>query len=261
MGLTRVASLALATLLSACAHAPEPPEIYVLMGQSNMSGRGVLAEAPAGYGAPDPRIRLYGNDGQWRDAVDPLDSAVGQVDPVSADVTIAAVGPARSFADALLAKRPTRRIVLVPCAKGGSSIGQWAPSAARSTLYGSCLARVREAAPAGRLAGLLWYQGEADAEDPARAAAWAASFTRVIDSFRADLGAPDVRVLVVGLSDMPTSGPFAGRYPAWSVIQDAQRTVPGAIHVSAAGLPKNPDQLHLSTAGQIALGRRMADAW
>jgi hypothetical protein len=258
-------ALALAAVLSACAHSPsaEPAEIFVLMGQSNMSGRGVLAEAPPGYGAPDPGIRLYGNDGQWRPAVDPLDSAVGQVDPVSADVTIAAVGPARSFADALLARNPARRIVFVPCAKGGSSITQWAPSTDRSTLYGSCLARVREAAPAGRVAGLLWYQGEADAEDVARAAAWAADFTRVVQSFRTDIGAPDARVLVVGLSDMPTTGQYAGRYPAWTAVQDAQRTLPlaGAVHVTAMGLPKNSDQLHLSTAGQIALGRRMADAW
>jgi hypothetical protein len=254
-----------AAFLAGCSHWPGPndrPEIFVLMGQSNMSGRGVLAEAPADDQAPDARIMLYGNDGVWKPAMEPVDSAAGQVDQVSADL-IAAVGPALGFAKSLVERSPGRRLILVPCAKGGSSLDQWAPSQARTTLYGSCLARVREAAPAGRLAGLLWYQGETDAEDPGHAAAWAGKFTRVVQSFRADIGSADLRVMVVGLADPPLTGSFAGRYPGWTTVQAAQRSLalPNHVHVSAAGLAKNSDGLHLSTAGQLALARRMAEAW
>jgi hypothetical protein len=252
-----------AVVMAACTHPalPPPPEIYVLMGQSNMSGRGVVAEAPADLRTPDPRIRLYGNDGVWKPAVEPVDAFEGQIDAVSTDL-IAAVGPALAFAKGLIEKEP-RQVILVPCAKGGSAIGQWARSTDRATLYGSCLARVREAAPEGRLAGLLWYQGETDAESAARAEAWSSRFVKVVESFRADIGAPALSVLVVGLGDPPVAGQYAGRFPAWSVVQRAQANLPlsNHIHVSAAGLPMNPDQLHLSTAGQIALGRRMAAAW
>lgn len=255
---------AAAIALIGCAHAAgsgPTPEIYVLMGQSNMSGRGVVADAPLELRTPDPRIMLYGNDGVWKPAVEPVDAYEGQIDAVSTDL-IAAVGPALAFARAL-AGESERRIILVPCAKGGSAIGQWTPSTDRATLYGSCLARVSEAAPRGRLAGLLWYQGETDAERPDRAAAWASNFTQVVQAFRADIGAPDLKVLVVGLGDRPLTGPYAGRFGSWAVVQGAQASLalPNHVHVSAAGLPMNEDQLHLSTAGQIALGRRMAEAW
>jgi hypothetical protein len=214
------------------------------------------------YRLPDPRILVYGNDGVWRPAVEPIDSAAGQIDPVSAD-PMAGVGPAVAFARRLVEQQPRRRVILVPCAKGGTSIDVWARADARTTLYGSCLARVRETAARGRLAGLLWYQGESDARDATSAGSWSAKFTRVVEDFRSDLRDPDLRVLVVGLADPPLTGVNASRFPAWRAVQDAQRDLrlPNSVHVSAAQLPMKADQLHLTTAGQIALGQRMADAW
>ena len=141
--------------LGACAH-PSPraetaPQTYVLAGQSNMSGRGLASELTEAERTIDPGIRLYGNDGQWRVAAEPLDSAEGQIDAVSED-RIAAVGPGLFFARALRAGAG-EAIALVPCAKGGSSIGRWKSGGGRDTLHGSCLARAGEA---GRIDGVLW---------------------------------------------------------------------------------------------------------
>ena len=176
--MTGVAALAVAaTLLAGAA-----PDVYVLAGQSNMSGRGAIAGLPAEDRVADPRIRLYGNDGQWRAALDPLDDGSGQVDAVSADKQ-AAVGPGLTFARALLHKRQ-RPIALVPCAKGGTAIGRWKPASDRTTLYGSCVARVREAG--GHLAGMLWYQGESDAEKPLiEAQGWTTAFQQMATGFAA----------------------------------------------------------------------------
>ena len=240
---------------------PGGRDIYLLMGQSNMAGRGVLADIPPGTLGPDPRIRLYGNDGVWRTAAEPIDSDIGQVDPVSGDKD-AGVEPGLAFAKAMVARDPARPIGLVPCAKGGSGITEWPRAAARDTLYGSCLARARAAMASGRIAGILWYQGETDAHDTALAIAWAARFTAMIRDFRADLGRPDLPLVVVGIGDQPMTGKYADRFPEWRIVQDAQAALrlPNQGYVAAAGLPRNPDDLHLTTAAQIRLGAALAGA-
>jgi hypothetical protein len=236
-------------------------DLYVLMGQSNMSGRGLLSDLQEAALASDPQIRVYGNDGIWREAFEPLDSAEGQVDEVSLD-RAAGVGPGLAFARTLRALRPARPVGLVPCAKGGTAIAEWMPSHDRSTLYGSCLARVREAQNQGRLAGILWYQGESDADSDVDATTWAARFETMITTFRADVGDPELALVVVGLGDRPLWGPYAHRFAAWETVQTAQAALRLAnqAFVPAAGLPRNEDQLHLSTAGQIALGDSLAKA-
>jgi len=237
----------------------DAPDVFVLAGQSNMSGRGLLTDLTDAERTPDPAIRLYGNDGRWHDAVDPLDDAAGQIDSVSADVQ-AAVGPGLFFARALRRSRP-RPIVLVPCAKGGSAIGQWAPGGARETLYGSCVARAREAG--GHLAGILWYQGETDAEHPRdTAVGWRDAFAGLMRAFRADLAAPHLPVVLVQIADAPGPPDGSTKYPSWGMIQQqqARRLIGCSTMVSATGLPLNEDQLHLTTAAQRVLGAKLAGA-
>ncbi|WP_347303488.1 sialate O-acetylesterase [Croceibacterium sp. TMG7-5b_MA50] len=239
--------------------ADEQPDIYILAGQSNMSGRGALDDLSAGERAVDPAIQLFGNDGQERPATEPLDDAAGQLDAVSAD-RMAAVGPGLFFARALhrLNDRP---ILLVPCAKGGSSMAEWRPADSRNTLYGSCLARVREAN--GRLAGVLWYQGETDADKPtAIAADWSRGFRELVARFRSDAANPTVPVVMVQLSDRPDAEANRTRFANWSLVQEQQGRVdlPCTSSVSARSLPRNADDLHLSTAGQRRLGDMLASA-
>lgn len=229
-------------------------DVYILAGQSNMSGRGDIADLTPAERAPDPRIRLYANDGRWRVATEPLDDATGQLDAVSADPR-AAVGPGLFFARAL-----DRPVVLVPCAKGGSAIAQWRPDTRTDTLYGSCLARARAAG--GRIAGVLWYQGETDARDTAAARRWSAAFADLARAFRRDLAAPRLPFAVVRLADAPARAEDTGRYPGWTIVQDAQARlrIDCVTVVRANGLPRLADDLHLTTAAHRVLGVRLADA-
>ncbi|KQN19487.1 hypothetical protein ASE86_13565 [Sphingomonas sp. Leaf33] len=249
----------LASLAAVAATPAVAQDVYILAGQSNMSGRGALAELTEDERAADPAIQLYGNDGQWRPARDPLDDATGQVDAVSAD-TKAAVGPGLFFARSLRA-RSRRPIVLVPCAKGGSTLAQWLPaSVGRDTLYGSCLARARAAG--GRIAGILWYQGESDTRDAAVARGWAIGFGTLVSAFRRDLAAPRLPVVFVRIADAPAGAGDAERYPAWRLVQSIQSRVriDCTAMVRTDGLPRLPDDLHLTTPAQRTLGPRVADA-
>jgi hypothetical protein len=242
------------------ASARTKPDVYILAGQSNMSGRGLLADLRPDETIADPGIMLYGNDGRWRPALDPLDDATGQIDEVSSDHALPAVGPGLTFARTLR-MREHRPVALVPCAKGGSSITLWKPDDGRSSLFGSCIARVREAG--GHLAGILWYQGESDAERPAaEAGEWPARFTEMIAAFRQRLGAPRLPVVFVRIGDRPDGDGDYSKFPNWPLIQSLQTDVhlPCAVMVSAGGLPRKEDHLHLTTEAQRTLGIRLAEA-
>lgn len=257
-GLVLAAALASAAL-AAPAFSASRPDVYLLTGQSNMSGRGLLEELTAEEKVADPTIRLYGNDETFRPALEPLDDAAGQIDGVSADVQ-AAVGPGLFFARATkgLHRRP---ILLVPCAKGGSSIDQWKPSLSRDSLYGSCLARAK--AVGGRVRGVLWYQGESDAARPASGEVWREAFERLAGHLRGDLAQPHLPIVIVQLADPPSPAISAPKtYPGWAAIQAVQAgTLPNCVAmVSAKGLAKKADDLHLTTASQRVLGGRLAEA-
>ncbi len=236
------------------------PDVYLLTGQSNMSGRGLVEELTPQERTADPAIQVYGNDERTRPALDPLDDATGQIDTVSSDAGLAAVGPGLFFARATRDLRP-RPILLVPCAKGGSSMAQWAPGGGRDTLYGSCLARAR--AVGGKPKGILWYQGETDAGQADSAQAWRASFETLVARFRADLGGKRLPIVIVQLADPPSPEVSSPKtYPSWAAIQAAQAgAMPKCVAmVSARGLPLKSDTLHLTTAGQRVLGERLAQA-
>lgn len=252
-------------LAAACASAspPSPPtQIFLLTGQSNMSGRGDLAELPPDWHTPNPRIRVLSNGGILRLAIEPIDSAGNQIDAVSADPS-AGVSPAFAFAKAVVEERPESSILLVPCAKGGTLIAAWASAKGRDTLYGSCLARAREAAELGTIAGVLWYQGESDTDSYELAGVWPRAFANIVSALRADLGKPDLPVLMVSIGDRPVNGRYAARFIAWHELQAAQSALlaPGVMVVPAAALDQNDDELHLSTIGALELGQRLADAW
>src|SRR6185436_14868221 len=119
--------------------------LFVLAGQSNMSGRGVSVPFPE-----TGRIFLFANDYHWKTARDPLDSADHQVDEISADA-LAGTGPGLSFATELAKTYPQKIIGLIPCAKGATTIFEWERRLGDDTLYGSCLKRMRAASTMGRV--------------------------------------------------------------------------------------------------------------
>lgn len=232
-------------------------DVYILAGQSNMSGRGRLDDLTDAERAPDPAILLYGNDGRLRVAAEPLDDATDQVDQVSAD-RLAAVGPGLFFAR-VIRQRHGRPVLLIPCAKGGSAIEEWQPSTSRATLYGSCTARIREAG--GRVAGVLWYQGETDSDRPAAVAeGWGQAFARLVAQLRADLRNPDLPITVVQISDRPDTAANRGRFAHWDVVQRQQGAVdlPCTVVVPTRALSRNADDLHLATDAQRIVGGLLA---
>jgi hypothetical protein len=237
--------------------------LFVLAGQSNMSGYGPLPDTQQVH----PRIYVFGNDYRWRPALEPLDSPEGQVDEVSVDrvAPSSGFGPGHSFALELADSVRELTIGLIPCAKGNSTIDDWKRSLSDRALYGSCLKRIRAASPAGSVAAILFFQGEADALDPGlnpdRVLApevYAERFSTVIEDLRWDLSLPTLPVVFAQIGSQGAPRAFSN----WELIQRQQRMVslPCSSMITTADLPIF-DGVHFTTESYRIIGRRFASAY
>lgn len=234
-------------------------QLFVLAGQSNMSGLGNLPAAQPTH----PHVFVFGNDYRWRIGVEPVDGEIGQVDEVSLDAQ-AGFGPGMAFALALTERFRGSAIGLIPCAKGASEITQWQRDLSDDALYGSCLKRVRAASTLGRPAGLLFFQGEADAVDPRkvpdRAPApteYAEKFASFVDDFRRDLGAMIPIVYAqIGTHAAPEY------FTQWDLVKQQQQSVAlrCAAMIKTEDLPLR-DAVHFTTSSYVVIGRRFAQAF
>lgn len=233
--------------------------LFILAGQSNMSGYAPVPDEQAG----DPRAFVFGNDYRWGLAEEPVDRSSGQVDPVSLDN--AGFGPSLAFALASLERQPDVPVGLIPCAKGASSIVQWQRNLSDQSLYGSCLKRARAASPMGYLAGMLVFQGEQDAvntvlfpnfiADPEN---WPQLFTSFVEDFRSDLNEPGLPVVYAQL------GPAAGEegFPNWEMVKQQQSavTLPNSAMIITDDLEYH-DGLHFTVESYQVIGLRFAEAY
>ena len=226
----------------------QPLSVFLLIGQSNMAGRGRLAEVPP---LRHPRVFMF-RDGAWRAAEEPL-----HTDKPS----MAGVGLGMSFAVELTDGDPAARIGLVACAMGGTALSQWMPGA---ELYVRAVATARQALTDGAvLRGILWHQGEGDTDQAELAQSYAARFHEFAAQLRADLGAERVPLVVGELGEF-----LAERTDDAQHFSEVNRqlgelaaTLPLCACVSAAGLQDHGDRLHFGAAAMREFGRRYAAAY
>lgn len=238
-GLCLVLSLGL--LPGALAQAsPENMQIFLLIGQSNMAGRGVVEAQDQ---TPHPRVFMLTKAMAWVPAVDPV-----HYDKPERIGT----GLGKTFGAVLAEADPAVTIGLVPAAFGGSALDEWTPGAPH---YLNAVARAKEAIKHGRLAGILWHQGEADSA-PDLAATYAVRFARMIAHLRADLDAQEVPVIVGETGRFRPDGAAIN-----AVLAGLPRFVPHCALASAEGLADKGDKLHFDSPAFRELGRRYAAAW
>ena len=226
--------------------APRDLQLFLLIGQSNMAGRGPI-EAQDKEAVPG--IFSLNKQMEWVPAIDPLHSDKPE---------IAAVGIGRTFAKVLLAGNPSASIGLIPCAFGGTSLEQWKRG---GPLYEDAVKRARFAMKSGRLRGILWHQGEADSGSAKLASSYRERWTEFITLLRRDLDAVDTPVLVGQLGEF--FGKKPGTEPNFAGVVNEQIAliplqVPHTGFVSSAGLTDKGDQVHFDTVSFREFGRRYA---
>jgi sialate O-acetylesterase len=238
-----------------------------------MEGVGDLADVIQ----PQPLVHSFDMSDHWGIASEPLHTLPGATDRVHwrrnekgepqqltgerlAQFTAArrkGAGLGLPFAVEML-RRSGVPIGLVPCAHGGTSMDQWDPALkdkGGDSLYGAMLRRFR--ATGGKVKGLLWYQGESDA-NPKAVGTFAAKFDRLVKSIRDDFGQPELPFYYVQIGRHVNTQNIA----EWNQIQEAQRnaeaTIPRTGVVAAVDLSLD-DGIHVSTPDLKRLGRRLAN--
>lgn len=222
-------------------------DLYLLIGQSNMAGRGKLTAANR---INADRVFKLDAQGKWQRAEE----------PIHFDKKSAGAGLSASFARAVADSDKDARIGLIPCAVGGTSIKRWVEG---GDLFTNAVARTRIALKSGRLKGILWHQGESDAT-PARAPKWGAKFESMVKSLRREFGevpiiAGELGAYLEGYRDKHGNG------LVWREINSQLHGLEGKISrfrvVSADGLMPNRDKLHFNTESLRIFGKRYAEAF
>jgi lysophospholipase L1-like esterase len=224
------------SIWSTAAQPPRTLEVVILVGQSNMEGRGDPGQLPKDIPAEPGQVWHY-NDG-WKPAVSSLS---GQ-----------SVGPALPLADHLLRISPERHVGILTCTNGGTEIGLWMPG---GELFEACVERIRAVRSRVKIMAVAYYQGESDAVSAEAVAAWPDQFERLKAALLAETGPVQFILVVLGNLARETH-PFLH----WAEMQAAQRSIKNVQHIEASDFPLGPDGLHLGTAGQVALGRALAEA-
>jgi hypothetical protein len=174
--------------------------IFILAGQSNMAGRGGVANNTiTGIAtwdgivppqcSPNPSILKLSANLTWVLAHDPLH------DDIDVNKTNG-IGPGMAFANHVLDKDPNFGIIgLVPCAIGGTKISEWE----RGTfLYKQMMRRVQASLQnGGTIQALLWYQGESDTERQEDAKSYKAKLDKFFLDVRDDLQSPMLPIIQV----------------------------------------------------------------
>ena len=240
-------------------------DVWIIAGQSNAEGYGRLADRAK----PQRMTRAFYMDDHWAVAEDPMHCLAESVDQVHVDLCggvrpprnkLTGVGPGVAFGQQM--HRTTGLPQgLIASAHGGTSMLQWDPAKradGSKSLYGATLRRI--AKNGGKIAGIVWYQGESEC-NPTDAALYVPRMQTLVASFRQDLGQSNLPFVCVQLSRFITSDTAAGA--AWQRVREEQRLLPEKIQhfatVPAIDLTLD-DIIHISGRDQQVLGRRLAQA-
>ena len=212
-----------------------------------MAGRGLIDEVPP---LADARVSMFRDD-SWLQAEEPLHTD---------KPNRAGVGLASGFALQLLQQAPDTHIGLVPCAVGGTPLSRWVPG---MDLYATAVEECKRALADGTLKGILWHQGESDANDTELAHSYSARFQDMVRGFRSELEVDQVPVIAGAL------GPFlaAEERPRPHVelinaqLRDLEGVLPAYGFAAAHGLTDLGDKVHFNAKALREFGVRYAQKY
>ena len=216
-------------------------DIYILIGQSNMAGRGEFKEGDL---HEIDNVLLFNNQNEFEVASNPLN----QYSSIRKSIDMQKMGLGYSFAKTLHGKLPKKKIGLVVNARGGSSIKEWEYG---SEYFSEVVKRARRAAQYGEVKGILWHQGESDQND---AKSYSKKFRRMVKHIRKSLRLKKTPVFIGEIGKWRDSSKDINK-----VFQHLASKNKDIYLISASGLTHKGDNTHFSRESQIELGKRYAN--
>lgn len=281
-------------MLQSCNQKGNEYRVYYLGGQSNMDGYGFVSELPAGLAGEMPGVMIYhGNTSADNTAVDGRGiwstlcpgHGVGFSSDGSNNSYSDRFGVELSFAEKIKELFPDEKIAIIKYSRGGTSIdtaaaggaGAWLPAYTGGNgvnQYDHFLATVKGALAAGDIdgdgkkdvlipSGILWMQGESDANNEYATSIYKENLAMLIDSIRNVFSAPDMPVAIGRISDSHndadslvwTWGDAVREAQAKYVAEDGK-----AALVTSTDSYGYSDPWHYNSEGYIDLGRKFAEA-
>jgi hypothetical protein len=216
--------------------------LYLLVGQSNMAGRGQIDSVSK---QNNPQILMLNKLGEWEPAVDPLHFD---------RPTIVGVGPGLNFAKEILGNNKKIKIVLIPCAVGGSPIKAWKAGEEflKDHPYDDAIKRAKIAMQYGVVKGIIWHQGESDS-NAEKSKLYLDNLKNLIADLRKDLNAADLPFVAGELGYYKENFKYIN-----TALQSLPTEVPNTGLATAEGLVHKGDGTHLDTPSARELGKRFA---
>ena len=228
-------------------------DVFLLIGQSNMAGRGYMIDGD--NEVIHKNVYILDTEGNVVPATNPLN----QYSSIRKEMSMQRISPAFGFAQKV-AKKTGRKILLVVNARGGTTISQWAKGETGDGFYEEAVRRTKQAMKYGDLKAILWHQGCGDAR---KTDVYMDKLSAFVSSLRTDLGA-DVPFIAGELGQWR---PIVADFNA--MIHTISENIPDSDWVSTKGCApivtkksngksdlKDP---HFDRKSQIVLGKRYAN--
>jgi len=238
-----------------CIHHLGVGDIYVVAGQSNASGTG---KGIADDG-PELGVHVFANDEKWKLAMHPLEDATATRHPATVTGVFHGSSPWLAFGRRIL-EHTGIPIGLIPTALGGSPLSMWVTDAGQPAhLFDNMMDMVRKAG--GRVAGVLWHQGESDTWAE-KVQSYPATFAKLVDLFRKHLG-PDTPIVTGQLNGyLCADGETEPLALYWTQMREMQRRIANDLpNVYLAVTIDGPfsDEIHNGSVANVMIGHRYAD--
>jgi len=223
--------------------------VFVLAGQSNMAGRGIVEPQDT---IVDPTIFAVNKEMKLEIAKEPLHFY---------EPSLTGLDCGLSFGKELRSQLSDNiEIVLIPCAVGGSSIDQWVGDSLHRgvKLYSNFKKRMAYGKKLGTIKGVLWHQGESDAH-PKKLPLYKDQLEKLFKNFRKDCANDNLTILAGELGGYAFPEEKNANWKALnSILYKRAETDDNLFIVSTKELKSNLDKVHFNSESQRELGKRFA---
>ena len=222
---------------------------FLMIGQSNMAGRGEFEDVEE---IRNPSCFML-RTGLWIEMREP----VNPDHPVLNNEWHSGVSLASTFADEM-AKDLGKKVGLIPCAHGGTSIDQWMPG---EILYDHAVAMTKLAMRSSVFSGILWHQGCQDCGSEESVRAHKEKFVTMITALRKELGAENLPLIIGELSENVVVERLKEQRQMNAQYHEIAKILPCCSVASSKDLTMKADKVHFNSASLCEFGKRYYQAY
>lgn len=247
-------------------HAADEYDVYLLAGQSNMDGRGLVSELPADQMTTfENAIIFYRNEKRSSDVWRNLAAGFSIPPKYKGEFPSPTFGPEIGFTHSMLKRDPKCKIALIKGSQGGTSLrADWNPgekggAESQGPQYRDFIETILTATKQLRdrgdrftIRGLLWHQGESDTKSGTET--YRRRLKEFIARIREDVGVSDLPIVVGEVFDN------GKRDNVRAAIQAVAEQSPTVELVSSEGTTTADPGTHFDARSQLLLGERYANA-